>query len=374
MTVSFLDGEVIFFRLTDVGRSIDLSKVATIIPAIPDKKIIKTKNTPSYVDFPEPLIIEITQSISTELKSFHNITIYIKVYSDGVISLIARLLFTDFPHNELHTLKKIRFKTTEGEFQINNFLKYHHNKILKQIRDYIEDEGFIFGETEHEKYTIFCLTNGISDPKEFLQKEKNYFSTLLNGENPNLELSQDQINQTLDHTFSFLKNDLGIFDFERAILIDQNSDYEDILLATEIANFQLLELRTLDKLLDRRLTIAEEDLRNFYFKSRSFLRRSKRKVGRLIRLHYDLLFLLENIENVSKLIGDYYLAQIYRHLADLFQLKQWSDSIRHRLETLENIYNFTQSSINERFLLFVEILLTFIFIMEFILLLLDFFL
>ncbi|MFW9896660.1 MAG: hypothetical protein ACFFD7_12715 [Candidatus Thorarchaeota archaeon] len=374
MIVSILDGEVIFFRLTDVGRSIDLRKVARIIPAIPDKNIIKTKNTPSYVDFPEPLIIEITQAISTELKSFHDIIIYIKVYSDGVISLMARLLFTDFPHNKLHTIKKIKFKTVEGEFQINNFLKFHHDKILNQIRDYIEEEGYIFGDTEYEKYTIFCLTKGISNPKEFVQKEGNYFSALLNGENPNSELSQSQIKKTLDHTFSFLKNDLAIFDFERAIIIDQNSDYEDILLATEIANYQLLELRTLDKLLDRSLAIAEEDIRNFYFKSRRFFRRIKRKVGRLIRLHYDLLFLLENIENVSKLIGDYYLAQIYRHIAELFQLKQWSDSIRHRLETLEDIYNITQSNSNERFLLLVEILLTFIFIMEFILLILDFFL
>ncbi|MFW9820752.1 MAG: hypothetical protein ACFFE5_14175, partial [Candidatus Thorarchaeota archaeon] len=342
--------------------------------AIPDKKIIKTKNTPSYVDFPEPLIIEITQSISTELKSFHDIIIYIKVYSDGVISLMARLLFTDFPHNKLHTVKKITFKTVEGEFRINNFLKFHHDKILNQIKDYIEEEGYIFGDTEYEKYTIFCLTKGISNPNEFVQREGNYFSALLNGENPNSELSQSQIKKTLDHTFSFFKNDLAIFDFERAIIIDQNSDYEDILLAIEIANYQLLELRTIDKLLDRRLTIAEEDIRNFYFKSRRFFRRIKRKVGRLIRLHYDLLFLLENIENVSKLMGDYYLAQIYRHIAELFQLKQWSDSIRHRLETLEEIYNITQSNSNERFLLLVEILLTFIFIMEFILLILDFFL
>jgi hypothetical protein len=41
-----LNGEVIFFRLTDVGRSIDLKEVTKIIPAIQDKKIIKTKDTP----------------------------------------------------------------------------------------------------------------------------------------------------------------------------------------------------------------------------------------------------------------------------------------------------------------------------------------
>ena len=368
-----MNGEVIFFRLTDVGRSIDLKKVVNIIPAIQDKKIIKTKDTPSYVDFPVPLLLEVTQKISSEVKNFEDLTLYIKLYSDGVISLIARLNFRDFSFKELHTLSRIKFKTSDGEFQINNFLKYHHNKVFNQIRDCIGEEGFIFGESEHEKYTLFCLTDNIENPKELIESDKSYFSALLMGENPELNLSKEQINKTLSKTFSFLKNDLILFDFDRGLIIDPNYDYEDILLVVEIVNYQMLELRALDKLLDRRLAIAEEDIRKIYFKSRSLFKGFKRRVGRLIRLRYDLLFLLENIENVSKLIGDFYLAEIYEHLSELFQLKQWSNSIRHRLETLENIYNVSQTNINEKFLLYVEILLSFIFIMEFFLLLLDFF-
>ncbi|MFX0004397.1 MAG: hypothetical protein ACFE9C_05935 [Candidatus Hodarchaeota archaeon] len=368
-----MNGEVIFYRLTDVGRSIDLKKVMNIIPAIEDKKIIKTKDTPSYVDFPVPLLLEVTPKIESELKSIEDITLYIKLYSDGVISLIARLFFKDFSFRELHNLRRIKFKTSDGEFQINDFLKYHHDKVFKQIRDYIDEEGFLIGETEHEKYTIYCLTDGVNNPKEFIEKERRYISALLMGENPELNLSEDQIEKTLKQPFSFLKNDIVILDFERGLIIDPNNDYEDILLVLEIANYQLLELRTLDKLLDRRLAIAEEDIRKIYFKTRSLFRRFKSKLGRLIRLRYDLIFLLENIENVSKLIGDYYLAEVYKHLAELFELKQWSNSIRNRLEPLENIYNVSQTNNNEKFLLYVEILLSFIFIMEFILLLLDFF-
>ncbi|MFW9876288.1 MAG: hypothetical protein ACFFG0_24595 [Candidatus Thorarchaeota archaeon] len=369
-----MKGEVVFFRLTDVGRSIDLKKVAKIIPAIQDKKIIKTKDTPSYVDFPVPLLLEVTQKISTELKNVEDLTLYIKLYSDGVISLIARIAFRDILFTELNTLNKIKFMTSDDEYQINNFMKYHYNKVFTQIRDCIDEEGFIFGEFEHEKYMLYCLTDELESPKDFIENQRSYVSALLMGENPNLDLSKDQIDKTFKQPFSFLKNDLIILDFDRGLIIDPNNDYEDILLVIEIANYQMLELRTLDKLLDRRLAIAEEDIRKIYFKSQSLVRRLKRKVGRLIRLRYDLLFLLENIENVSKLVGDYYLAEIYTYLSNLFQLRQWSESIRHRLEALENIYNVTQTNINEKFLLYVEILLSFVFIMEFILLLLDFFL
>jgi hypothetical protein len=310
-----LNGEIIFLRLTDVGRSIDLKKATTMIPAIQDKKIIKTKDTPAYVDFPDPLNLEVTQKITSELKNVKNISLNVKLYAEGVISLIARLDFHNLLLNDLHKLKNITFNTSDGKFQINNFLKYHHNKVFKQIRDCIIEEGFLFGESEHEKYTLYCLTDDIENPKEFIEKERNYISALLMGENPELNLSKEQIDKTLKKTFSFLKKDLIILDFDRCLIIDPNLDYEDILLVVEIANYQLLELRALDKLLDRRLAVAEEDIRKIYFKSRNLFRRLKKKVGRLIRLRYDLLFLLENIQNVSKLIGDYYLAEIYKYLS-----------------------------------------------------------
>jgi len=223
-----------------------------------------------------------------------------------------------------------------------------------------------------KKYALYCITDDIANISEFIEINKNYLAKLLMGEKLDLELNQYQIDLTLSQRFSFLKNDMVIFDFDRCLIIDPNLDYEDILLVAEIANYQLLELRTLDHLLDKRLNLAEEDIRKIYFKRPSLGRRLSRKVGNLLRLRYDLTFILENIENVSKLIGDYYLSQLYSNLSHLFNLKEWSDSIRHRLETVGDIYNISQTNINERFLLYVEILLSFIFIMEFILLLLDY--
>ncbi len=367
-----MNGEVIFLRLTDVGRSIDLKEAVKVVPAIKDKNVVKTKDTPSYVDFPEPLVMEMTHQITSKFQFINDITLYVKLYADGIISLVVRLFFQGLAFQELHTLRKITFQTTDGEFRINNFLKYHQNKVFTQIREFIE-EAYDFRDFEYEDYLLYCITDEIENPEVFVKEQRNYISALLMGENPELKLSLNQINETLGKSFTFLNNDLVLFDFDRGLIIDPNSDYEDILLVVEIANYQLLGLRTLDKLLDKRLTIAEEDIRKIYFKSRTFLQRFKRKMGRLIRLQYDLIFLLENIENVSKLIGDYYLAQIYSHLSELFQLKHWSDSIRHRVETLENIYNVTQTNINEKFLLYVELLLSFIFVMEFIILIFELF-
>jgi hypothetical protein len=45
------------------------------------------------------------------------------------------------------------------------------------------------------------------------------------GENPNLNLHPNQIESTLSNAFSFLKTDYLIFDFDRALIID-NSQFQ----------------------------------------------------------------------------------------------------------------------------------------------------
>lgn len=364
---------MIFLRLTDVGRSIDLNKAKKIFPGIPDKQTIKTKDTPSYVSVPEPLKLELTQDIYSESKYINEIELQIKLYEDGVVSLIARIKFKEIPLKNLHILRKTSFSTNEGDFKVNQFLEFQFNKVYNQIKNYIEEQDYLIKSFKQEKYVLYCLFDDIENPQEFIEINKNYLANLLMGEKPNLNLNRYQVDSTLSHTFSFLKNDLIIFDFDRGLIIDPNHDYEDILLVVEIANYQLLELRTLDYLLDKHLAIVEEDIRKIYFKSRTLGRKLNRKIGNLLRLRYDLTFVLENIANVSKFIGDYFLAQIYKKLAQLFELKQWSESIRQRIETFGNIYNVAQTNTNERFLVYVEILLTFIFLMEFVFLILDFF-
>jgi hypothetical protein len=359
--------------LVDIGRKINLEAVISLVPGIKDKSIIKSRNTPSYLDFPEPVRLEIDEKVQCTSEFVNEIDLRVKLYEDGVISLISRLHFDNLPFNKLHIMRKLRFSIKEDEFDVNQFLKFQQNKLLEQIKESIEEPGYKIGIMEMEKYTVYCIQEKIDDPQDFIEKNRNYIANLLIGESPELNLNKHQVEQTLENSFAYLQNEYVIFDFDHCLIIDPNNEYDDILLIIEIANYQLLELRTLDKLLDRRISLAEEDISKIYFKNRALWNRLKKRVGNLMRLRYDLTFLLENVENVSKLIGDYYLAQLYTNLSYLFQLKQWSQSIRHRLETLGDIYNIAQSSRNERFLLYLEILLSIVFIMEFLFLILDFY-
>ena len=163
-----LKGELIFFRLVDIGRKIDLESVISLIPGIKDKSVIKSRNTPSYLDFPEPVRLEIDEKVIFSSEFVNEMDFRIKLYEDGVVSLISRLYFDNLPFEKLHIIKKLRFTLEEGEFDVNQFLKFHQFKLLEQIKECIEEPGYKFGIMELEKYTVYCIKEKIDNPQFFI--------------------------------------------------------------------------------------------------------------------------------------------------------------------------------------------------------------
>jgi len=368
-----MNGEAVFFQLFDVGRYIDLNEIQSIFPGIRDKKIIKTKDTPDYIIIPETIMVNIKQDIMAKSNNLKNFKAQIKLFEDGVISFIIRIEFVDFPLESFHTIRNIEINTPDGTLKIDSWIKLQFNKIYDRSGDYIDSYFHTFDHLQSEKYTCYCITNFFNDPNAFIRENEKILASFLMGENPEVDLHQNQIDDTLKNSFSFLKQDIAIFDFNRCLIIDSTKDYEDLLLIVELGNFQHLKLRILDRLLDIHLDNAEYDIRSIFIKSRLLLRRLSKKLGYLFRLRYDFIFILENLENVSKIIGDYYLAQIYRHLGKIFRFKQWSESIHNRMRILDDIYTTAKSTKTDKLILYLEILLGVVFTLEFILFLLGFY-
>jgi hypothetical protein len=368
-----INGEVVFIQLVDVGRYINLKGVIPVFPEFSDTKFMKTKDTPEFIYIPTPLRLKISHILKDKEIPLKRLRLQIKLYEDGVIALIARLNFANLPLEKLHTIRKIKFPFSNFKFSVDEWMNFHFKRIYEKIESFIDKSTYIFNPPEEEKYTCFCITNEMGDPSKFLEQHKDYLAVLLMEENPGLELHPKQINTTLANPFSFYSNDIIIFDFHRCLIFDPNNDYEDVLLILELANYELLELRNLDRLLDIKLDVAEDDLRKIFLVRRKLWRKLNKKLGELYRLKFDINFIFENIENVSKIIGDYYLAQIYKHLSNMFQLDKWSESIRNRLNILDDIYTTAKASANERIILIVEILLGVLFSLEFIIAIINFF-
>ena len=68
-----------------------------------------------------------------------------------------------------------------------------------------------------------------------------------------------------------------------------------------------------------------------------------------------------------KLIGDPYLARVYRLMAKRFHLEEWEQSIRRKLEVTEGVYRVVSDQADTYRTEFLEIIIIFLILLELIL-------
>ena len=349
--------EVVFFHHYDIGRSADLKKIAAIIPAHDDLGLVKRRDTPASLQLPRPLVVQLGEGECVDAGDFECVSAQGKIYDDAAITIMMRVKIR-VPLRELHTIRERRITSGGREITIGDYAEENFRRLFEAIKPAVSGipEGSDF---DRETYAAYCVIDGEEWPGDLIASDREYIAALLSGEDPNTQLHEAQVAATIGRSFSYRRSDLAIFDLDRCFIVDPSRDYEDLLLIIEHANYQLLELRVLDALLDRWLEEAERDMRLMY----SGDKKTRRKLGRSVAeksahiqaLRVDALFILENLENSSKIIGDYYLGQIYDRLCTIFNTEGWKWSVERRLEALQTVYDMLKSDMNERKILVLEI-------------------
>jgi hypothetical protein len=349
--------EAVFFYLHDVGRSVDLIKVADLVPAHPDLGIAKRRDTPASLTLPTPLILQLGTPELSKSEGFERLSAQAKIYAEGVVTIVVRLK-TRLPMSELHGLEGGAVISQGRRITIAEFAEEGFSRLFEALTPAVSEPRALV-DMDRESYLAFCLLECGEDPVNFIERNRDYCASLLIGEEPNSSLHDSQIAATLGRPFSYRMGDLAVFELDRCIIIDPRGDYEDLLLIAEHANYQLLELRVLDKLLDTWLDEAEDDIRNLSSGGRrlSRLRRPMMvKVAHIQALRFDALFILENLENSSKIIGDYYLGQVYARLCEIFNTEGWKWSVERRLDALQDVYDMVKSDAGESRMMTLEVI------------------
>jgi hypothetical protein len=134
---------------------------------------------------------------------------------------------------------------------------------------------------------------------------------------------------------SFSPSDVAIIDWDATLVAAD--DAEDVRAVLEFANVELLEMRHLDQQLDDALDESYETLsrRGSRF---GFARAARADLRRVGQLQVDNALLFEGVNNALKLLGDQYLARVYRIASARFHLGEWDGSILRKLQSLESIY------------------------------------
>jgi hypothetical protein len=188
-----------------------------------------------------------------------------------------------------------------------------------------------------EEYFVFHLPPGAPLlPEPLLSEDAHWLAGLLPLEDQ--ILSDQETAEAVRLILRYGAKDLFVPDWAACVLLDDEEERMETLRVIELANLQLLEYRYIDDRLDANLTQASLLIGRAARSRLPFWKGQEAPLRVLGELKVEATGLFERTGNVLKLVGDPYLARVYRLLAARFHLREWERGIQRKLEVIEGVY------------------------------------
>ena len=324
----------------DVAFSIDLEETERRIAPVGQREATKHKRrAPRYFEYrPAPLRIEQdTASVRIAPALEVRPRVELVIYDFGAVNVVYQIPLGSGLDNLL-TLSELLYE--------NEALLSDSRRRVDALVSLVEPALFASGISALvEDYVIFqveAFSGGVT-VAELAHTHAQHLAQVLRAE-PR-ELSNDEVTDALSHRISYGKDDLVIVDWNAALVIDHEA--ADILAVLEFANVELLEMRVLDQRLDHALGAAYERM-SPRARKRRIATSALSDLQEVSQWQVDSAVLFEGVNNALKLLGDQYLARLYRLVGQRFHLAEWDSSILRKLNTLEGIYQKISDRVTAR--------------------------
>jgi hypothetical protein len=321
------------FVAFDWGEEVDLERAKQLVPA-EVLALPRRRRTPSSFGYrPPPLRINLAP-VPLELARLGRVeaTAGVTVFDFAAVSVALRVPFR-LPAEALGELAGALAEPAALVQAARAAATHIHTQLLPAIQNPFWPDNL------SEDYIVFELPPGgpLPSPDQFMQAYPG--ETPLIAHLVHLEtgpLSGEEVAEALRLHLRYGPDDLVVLDWAAAVLVDRDCD--ETLQAIEFANLQLLELRHIDERLDQSLAAAYRLIHPLARSWLPFWRMHARPIRVLGELKVEANDLFERTGNALKLIGDPYLARVYRLLATRFHLETWEQSIQRNLEVAEGVY------------------------------------
>lgn len=350
-----IKGEVVYLYAFDVANEIATAKIDEILASRPYPFEIQTNHTfPRDVPLYKPLVIA-PRALSTTLAG-RPVHFLIRVYEAGVVSFAIRVPFEAENLTELLPFHQPMLADGRTIDQVARSLCI---EVCQSLKDALIQSS---PPTDPEAYTAFCLTDlgGERDANQWLAQQCRAAAELLTENKPGT-LSEMQVNEVLRIQRSYSTADLAVIDWDAALVVELDGYMDDVLYVLELANLQLEEYRVMDQRLDQYLDRAYEDLKRRRF---GLFGTYTARLRMLRVFRVDVTKLNDEVSHISKFFGDWYLARVYLGAAERFYLNQWRQSVGDRLGQLDQLYSVVNSDINNRRMVWLEVLVVIFFALE----------
>ena len=208
------------------------------------------------------------------------------------------------------------------------------DEIIQRLGDAVSKASIAPLIEDYSIYHIESLSPATS-PTEFVQSHRAALAQILRCEPETL--SEQEIQDAMASQISYSPDDLSVIDWQAALLL--GSDVDDVRAVLEFANVELLEMRFLDDQLDRVLDAFYKSLSRGRWKRPFSIRADAADMRRLARLQMESAVLFEEVNNALKLLGDQFLARVYRLASQRMHIPDWDTSILRKLQTVESLYS-----------------------------------
>ncbi|MFH0953902.1 MAG: hypothetical protein V1873_06200 [Verrucomicrobiota bacterium] len=318
----------------DVGLSIDLEQCKRQIASwMQDAKIRQNRRAPKYFDYrPAPQLIT-RDIIPCSIGSYKTTAdVDMLLYDFGGISVSYEIPF----NGSLDELRAISCELSESSVLLNDS--------RKRVEDLLRAIGGAVAKPRladlTEDYVVFQIDEYDSPvhPQELHTHYSQEFAQILRAEPQTL--SAQEVADALACRISFAEDDVALIDWNGALIFDREA--EDVRAVLEFANMELLEMRYLDHQLDDSLDRSYEVISSAHWWQKIIPGKSGGTLRTVSRMQVDGAILFERVSNAPKLLGDQYLARVYRLASQRFHLAEWNASALRKLEAIESIYKQIQ--------------------------------
>jgi hypothetical protein len=146
-----------------------------------------------------------------------------------------------------------------------------------------------------------------------------------------------------EYLYQYAETDLAVVDWNSALVLEPSGKREvpDIL---EFALTHLLEFRFYDELLDVRMRelYDQVEARRQSLWASYFSSSSKEANTRFL----EFSEFIERVDNSLKVVGDFYLAGIFRAAVRRFRLADWQQSVTRKLNLFTRVSELLQGELN----------------------------
>lgn len=345
-------GHILVYRLFDVAEDI---KVNDLEKLLLNQRGPEKFNVPKFIDralvMKQPPMVyglgNVTLSVDGQDVQANLLA---KMRDYGVISFIYQIPIE--PGTKWSQLVCKAVDLEEGS-EIDAHAEAFLPKFVDQIRpalvkptrsEQFEDYIIYFIEKFEENIPISEVLNQVDIPALLLAEHE-------------VELSAGARKAALENAFQYGDKDLAIVEWNAALVVEPSGGREipDIL---EFAVSHLLEMRFYDDLLDKRLQGLYEDIekKRKGIWSNRFDDVYDESSARFI----EFTEFIEKVENSLKVVGDFYLASLYRAATKKFRLPDWQNSVTRKMNILGQVSSLLQGQVNNRRSHLLEIIIIFL--------------